>query len=298
MLNKLLATLLLTIGLVHAEEYRMIIPYAAGSQADVASRAIVKNFERITGDRILLEILPGADSVVGINAFKTGRADLIFLGSGARIYAPVLTANLPYDPDTDFDTILYVGTAPAIWFTRPGTAVKTPVDLTTNLPQFVGTNASHGTANLAILTREFNVKSETTLYKGSPETITAVIGGSIDLGVVNPTSSMIELAKAGRITLIGSTYHEDVNIDGIAIPSVTKRTRVPQLNGSTSIAVRPGMDPARVERLRQGLWAAMRDPETQTVLRSLFIMPDATTDQRWIANNTRETRERFKRYTK
>lgn len=298
MLNKLLAALLLTLGLAHAEEYRMVIPYAAGSQADVASRAIVKNFERITGDRILLEILPGADSVVGINAFKNSRADLIFLGSGARIYAPVLNANLSYDPDTDFDTILYVGTAPAVWFSRPGTAVKTPADLITNLPQFVGTNASHGTANLAILTREFNTKSETTLYKGSPETITAVIGGSIDLGVVNPTSSMIELAKAGRIVLIGSTYHEDVTIDGVAIPSVAKRARVHQLNGSTSIAARPGMDSARLERLRTGLWAAMRDPETQTVLRSLFIMPDASIDQRWIANNTRETRERFKRYTK
>ena len=53
-----------------AEEYRMIIPYSAGSQADVASRVIVKNFERITGDRILIEILPGADSVIGINAFN------------------------------------------------------------------------------------------------------------------------------------------------------------------------------------------------------------------------------------
>lgn len=280
-----------------AEEYRMIIPYSAGSQADVASRAIVKNFERITGDRILIEILPGADSVIGINAFKNSRADLIFLGSGARIYAPVLSATLPYDPDTDFDTILYVGTAPAVWFSRPGTAVKSPADLATNLPLFVGTNASHGTANLAILTREFKTRSETTLYKGSPETITAVIGGSIDLGIVNPTSSMVELAKAGRITLIGSTYTEDVNIDGISIPSVSRRVRVHQLNGSTSIAARPGMEPARLERLRQGLWSATRDPDTQTLLRNLFIMPDATIDQRWIMNNTREIRERFKRYS-
>ena len=204
---------------------------------------------------------------------------------------------MPYDPDTDFDTILYVGTAPAVWFSRPGTAVKSPADLVTNLPLFVGTNASHGTANLAILTREFKTRSETTLYKGSPETITAVIGGSIDLGIVNPTSSMVELAKAGRITLIGSTYTEDVNIDGISIPSVSRRVRVHQLNGSTSIAARPGMESARLERLRQGLWSATRDPDTQTLLRNLFIMPDATIDQRWIMNNTREIRERFKRYS-
>jgi hypothetical protein len=71
-----------------------------------------------------------------------------------------------------------------------------------------------------------------------------------------------------------------------------------QLNGSTEIASRPGMDPARLERLRQGLWAAVKDPDTQEKLRAIFIMSDATTDQRWIANYTREIRERFKRYSK
>lgn len=299
MLNKLIATVILALGLTaHAEEYRMIIPYAAGSQADVASRIIIKNFERITGDKIFIELAPGADSVIGINAFKNSKADLIFLGSGASIYAPVLKKDLPYDPDVDFDRILYVGTAPAVWFSRPGTAVKTPADLVTHLPQFVGTNASHGTANVAIVNREKNGNSETTLYKGSPETITAVIGGSIDLGIVNPTATMIELAKAGKITLIGSTYHEDIVIDGVPIPSVHRRTKIHQLNGSTEIAARPGMDPARLERLRQGLWAAVRDPDTQEKLRLIFIMPDATINQQWINNYTREIRERFRRYSR
>lgn len=298
-LNKLIISLAVILGctVAQADEYKLVIPYSAGSQADVASRVIIKNFERITGDKILIELMPGADSVIGINHFKNNKADLIFLGSGASIYAPVLKKDLPYDPDVDFNRILYVGTAPAVWFTRPGTAIKSPADLTTNLPQFVGTNASHGTANVAIINKEKGLKSETTLYKGSPETITAVINGSIDLGIVNPTATMIELTKAGRITLIGSTYHEDIVLDGVAIPSTSRRIKLHQLNGSTEIAARPGMDPARLEKLRQGLWAAVKDPDTQEKLRSIFIMPDATIDQRWIVNNTREIRERFRRYT-
>lgn len=298
MLRKLFVALLLVAGIAQAEEYKMIIPYAAGSQADVASRIIIKNFEKLTGDKILIELAPGADSVIGINQFKNSKADLIFLGSSASIYAPVVKKDLPYDPDVDFDRILYVGTAPAVWFTRPGTNIKTTGDLVNHLSPFVGTNASHGTANVAAINKEKGTKSEIVLYKGSPETITAVIGGSIDLGIVNPTSAMIELAKAGKITLVGSTYHNDISIDGVPIPSVSKRVKLHQFNGSTEIAARPGMDPARLEKLRQGLWAAVKDSETQEKLRSIFIMPDATIDQRWIINNTREIRERFNRYTK
>ena len=290
--------LLLSTGVAMAEEYRMVVPYAPGSQADTASRVIIKNFERMTGDRIVMELMPGADSIIGINHFKNARADLIFLGSGASIYAPVLNPNLPYNVENDFDRILYIGTAPVIWLSRPGTKVKTVNDLATQMPDFVATYGSHGVANIQISNHTFGSKAEVTMFKGSPEVVLAVANGTVDLGATNPTPGMIELAKAGKVTMVGSTYHEDFVVDDITIPSVSKRLKLPQFNGSTEIAARPGMDPARLERLRQGLWAATQDPDTQATLRKLFIMPDATTDQRWITQNTRDIRKRFLRYSK
>lgn len=297
MLRNLIAALLFTVGLAQAEEYKMIVPYAPGSQADIGARVIIKNFERITGDKIFMELMPGADAIVGINHFKNSKVDLIWLGSGASIYAPVINKNLPYDPDVDFDHILYVGTAPAVWFSRPGTKIKTVDDLGPAMPAFVGTNANHGASNVIIVNRERGSKAEVTMFKGSPDVVIAVANGTIDLGIINPTPGMIELAKAGKITIIGSTYHDDIVIDGVSIPSVSKRTKMNQLNGATEIAARPGMDPARLEKLRQGLWAAVRDPDTQEKLRSVFVMPDATIDQRRITKFIQETRERFKRYS-
>ena len=296
---KLFATILLLItGVAMAEEYRMVVPYAPGSQADTASRVIIKNFERITGDRIVMELMPGADSIIGINHFKNARADLIFLGSGASIYAPVINPNLPYNVENDFDRILYIGTAPVIWLSRPGTKVKTVTDLSTQMPDFVATYGSHGVANIQITNHTFGSHAEITMFKGSPDVVIAVANATVDLGATNPTPGMIEMAKAGKLVMIGSTYHEDFIIDDITIPSVSKRLKLPQFNGSTEIAARPGMDPTRLERLRQGLWAAIQEPDTQAMLRKLFIMPDATMDQRWITQNTRDIRRRFLRYTK
>lgn len=295
---KIFAILFAMMSIAHAEEYKMVVPYAPGSQADTATRVIIKNFEKITGDKILIELLPGADSIIGINHFKNSRADLIFLGSGASIYAPVVNKNLPYNPDTDFDRILYVGTAPAIWLSRPGTKVKTINDLATNMPAFVGTYASHGVSNIIIANHILGTKAEVTMFKGSPDVVLAVANSTIDLGVTNPTPGMIEMAKAGKLAVVGSTYHEDITIDSVAIPSVSKRIKLPQFNGSTEIAARPGMDPAKLEKLRQGLWAAVRDPETQEKLRSLFIMPDATINQQWINQYTKDVRERFLKYSK
>ena len=296
MLRKLIVSLLMVAGLAQAEEYKMIVPYAPGSQADIGARVIIKNFERITGDKIFMELMPGADAIVGINHFKNTKADLIWLGSGASIYAPAINKNLPYDPDVDFDHILYVGTAPAVWFTRPGTKLKSVTDLANNMPAFVGTNANHGASNVLIVNRDRGSKSEITMFKGSPDVVIAVANGTIDLGIVNPTPGMIELAKAGKVTILGSTYHEDITIDGVVFPSVSKRTKMHQLNGATEIAARPGMDPARLEKLRQGLWAAVKDPDTQEKLRTVFVMPDASIDQRWITKFIQDTRERFRRY--
>lgn len=296
---KLFATILLLItGVAMAEEYRMILPYAPGSQGDPVARVIIKNFERITGDRIIMELMPGADSIIGINHFKNARADLILLGSGASIYAPVINPNLPYNVENDFDRILYVGTAPVFWISRPGTKVKTVNDLSTQMPDFVATYGSHGVANIQIANHTFGTRAEVTMFKGSPDVVLNTANGTVDLGLANPNPGMVELAKAGKLTLIGSTYHEDFAIDDIVIPSVSKRLKLPQFNGSIEIAARPGMDPARLERLRQGLWASMQDPDTQATLRRLFVMPDATIDQRWIAQYTRDVRRRFLRYSK
>lgn len=56
------------------------------------------------------------------------------------------------------------------------------------------------------------------------------------------------------------------------------------------------MNTANAEEYR--MIVPVQEPETQATLRRLFIMPDATTDQRWITQNTRDIRRRFLRYSK
>lgn len=296
MLSKLIVTLLLSVGLAQAAEFRMVVPFAPGSQSDSAARKVAQTFEKITGNNVVVETIPGADSIIGINHFKTTAADVIWLGPGPLVYNVVLKKDLPYDPDVDFDHVMYVGTTPFYYIVSAGSKISNPKDLLTKMPGFVGINTSVGAANLLPFGQEHHSKPQAVNFKGSPEVILAVANGTVEMGVIGITSSVVELARAGKISIIGTTHKESVMLDGQRVPSVSQQTGVPQFSGFFAIAIRPGMDSNRANVLRQGLWNSVQDPETQDRLRQLFVFSDSSNDVKHITNFYKDLRSRYKKY--
>lgn len=277
-------------------EYKLLVTFPPGSQSDAVMRYIQTSFEKITGDTLVIENVPGAETIVGTQKYKTSKdVDAINVSSGQVIFNPVLKKNLPYD-DNDFDYELYVGTAPGVWVTRPNTNIKTVNDLIAKMPKFVGGYASSYNYNLTALVKERGVKAEIVPYKGSPDISVDLMNGTIDMGIVAINSSLIELVTAGKLSIVGSTFKDDITVNGVFIPSVSKHTGVTQFNGFVGIAFKPSMQPERAEALKKGLWAAINDPETSEKIQKLYILSDSSKDKKQITKYYQNYRAKIKSF--
>ena len=83
---------------------RMIVPAPAGSAPDLAARLLAEGLARRRGHAIAVENRPGADGVLGAEAFAQARPGeaLFFSFSGPVAVAPLMQDRLPYDPAADF----------------------------------------------------------------------------------------------------------------------------------------------------------------------------------------------------
>lgn len=293
-MKKLLLLLTLFSSCTFAIDYKMILPYGPGSQSDGVNRSIAEKFHELTGDNIIIENKANSNGAVAINYFKLNKdVDLIALGSGILVSDPALK-EMVYS-DSDFDHLFYVGTSPFFWFTGPKSTIKTIDDLLKNAPEFTGSNSDTGKINTNLLAKETSKAITFVSYKDSPAVIVAVMSGEIPAGNTAATKSLLELHKAGKLTIVGSSFKEDFIVDGIRIPSIVKRTSLEQFNGFMSVAVRPDMNPERKQKLKEGLWKAIHDPEVRERAKISFVMPDEYDDMKVFNKFIQTTRNNMKK---
>ena len=76
-------------SLAHANQMRMIVPFAAGGTADVLGRIVAQEFSALTGNQVVVENRPGSGGNIG--------ADLGFLIGQKAACAPSTVAGAPDD---------------------------------------------------------------------------------------------------------------------------------------------------------------------------------------------------------
>ena len=278
-MKKLLLILSFMTTTVFATEYRMVLPYGAGAQSDSVHRIIAEKFLEITGDKIVMENKASSNGAIAINYFKNNKnIDLLALGSGILVADPALR-EIVYN-DTDFENLFYIGTAPFIWYTSPNSNIKSIDDLVKNTPKFTGSNIDTGKINTIIFAKDLNKEITHVPYKDWNSVFVGVVGGEIPIGVVNATKLLVEMHKTGKVVIIGSSYKDDFVIDDVRILSIPKHTNIQQFNGFISVAIRTDMDTERKQKLKEGLWKAIHNPEVREKLKSYFVMPDESDDMK------------------
>lgn len=261
-------------GIASATEYKMVVPFGAGSHGDITQRVVAERFNELTGDTIIIENKPGTVATPAINHMKANKdIDLISLAAGILVVDPVLK-EVGYT-DNDYTPIIYVGTTPFVWISN---TIKTPEDIIKQPPQFSGGNAGTGELNLKFLNKTKGTNIDYVSYKAAPEVIMGVASNQINLANVGMNTTIAQMHKTGKLNIVGSTYTKDIVVDGIKIPSLSTRLNVPQFNGFTIIAIRPGMDIDKQTKLKDGLWKAVHDPKTRERLKDLFFLADESDD--------------------
>lgn len=82
---------------------RIIVPVAAGTATDLTARIFGDKLSTSWGVAVVVENKPGADGLLAIGGFVSGRDDhtLLFSFSTAVSLNPLVHAKLPYDPAVD-----------------------------------------------------------------------------------------------------------------------------------------------------------------------------------------------------
>ena len=206
------AVLLLAVAPVSAafpdRPLRYVMGSAAGGGPDVASRVIMAELSRQTGQQVIVENRPGASGVLGMEVIARATPDGYTLGHGnintMAINRSVL-GKLPYDPDRDLQAVVLMYNSPnllAVTLTLPVKTVQELIEYAKKNPDKL-TFASTGNGSSVHVGMElFKLMTGTQMvhvpYKAATVAITDLTAGRVQLMADN-IQSIGSHVKAGRL---------------------------------------------------------------------------------------------------
>ena len=186
----------------------MCMGSAAGGGPDVASRVVMAELSRQTGQQVIVENRPGASGVLGMEVIARATPDGYTLGHGnintMAINRSVL-GKLPYDPDRDLQAVVLMYNSPnllAVTLTLPVKTVQELIDYAKKNPDKL-TFASTGNGSSVHVGMElFKLMTGTQMvhvpYKAATVAITDLTAGRVQLMADN-IQSIGSHVKAGRL---------------------------------------------------------------------------------------------------
>ena len=212
-----LAAAIVAPGWASAQSYpnqpiRIIVPNPAGGLPDTLSRIVGKRLQERIGQPVVIENRPGANAGIGAAALTASTPDgytLLMTDGAVLSISPLIYLKLPYNPK-EMMPVSFVATAP-IWLAANA---KVPV---ANMKEFVayakskGGQATYGTSgvgsfhhlSMEAVQSGLNVQLTHVPFKGSADSVTALLGGHIDF-VFSSYASLSAGVDTKRVVLIAS----------------------------------------------------------------------------------------------
>jgi len=289
----LVSSLIVGSASVFADNYHAVITFPVGSQTDLIARTINESFSQQTGRRLIIENIPGAETVIGTVRWKDQKAAVMFTSSGQIITNQVLKSDLPYN-DSDFNHVIYLGSTPAVWIVNNDSAIKNLTDLSKSKNLQVGGYTSSYNENFYSVKRKFNLTATLVSYKGAPQIITDVASGHIESGLVPVNPILMTFVEQGKIRIIGTSFNKSLKIGHQTIPSISQVLGVHTFNGFIGIALHPSLDSAQSEFLQKALWQSLQSDSVQQLLKKLYLQPDSSNDKAVIMSRYQDLRNLVK----
>ena len=191
---------------------KILVPFTAGSGADSTSRFYGEHLARLFNQTVTVENRPGGSGVVAVQATRGFPADghTILMGSNSPAVVNAITIkNLPYDPFKDLRPLYGIAISPVAFVVRADSPYKTMADLVaavkkSNRALQMGDYSAGYKLIAAWLGNASNLPVDHIPYKGGAQMLIDVVGGQLEVGVIDFTGT-IELLKAGRVRVLAIT---------------------------------------------------------------------------------------------
>jgi tripartite-type tricarboxylate transporter receptor subunit TctC len=265
----------------------LVVPFAAGSGTDAVARAVAQKLTERLKQSVIVDNKPGASAQLGALQVAKAKPDgytLLMTTNTSHSANPSLFQNLKYDPIKDFAPIARVGELPFALAIHPAVPAKNLKELIDYAKANPG-KLSYATPNSTSLVATETIKRMAGLdivavpYKSSPQAMTDLIGGQVQVYVVDFGSGMSTM-KSDRIRTLAVTAAETSKMLP-GVPPVGKTLAGFDLTSWNGIFAPAGTPKAIVDRLNLELQSVLTDKEVQEKLAQIGfeVWPTKTPDE-------------------
>jgi tripartite-type tricarboxylate transporter receptor subunit TctC len=197
-----------------ARPIRILIPFTAGSAADIIARAMEPTLRDKLGQSLVIDNRGGAGGNIAAELTAKSAPDgyTIMMGTiGTHAINYSLYSKLPFHPIRDFTPIALVGESPNALVINPrvpANSIQELIALAKARPGQLnyGSSGAGTTVHLSaeLFSSMAGIKMVHVPFKGATEALTALLGGQLDLMFASLSSS-ISLIKAGRLKAFAVT---------------------------------------------------------------------------------------------
>ncbi len=194
-----------------AKTVKIIVPFGPGSTPDMVARLIGDRLQQKLGQSFVIENKPGASGNLGTDAVAKAEADGYTIGisiGGPLAINTLLFSKLPYDPGKDIAPVTQLITQPSALVVNAGLGVNSVAELVALLKREPGKHnfGSIGNGSLSHLAMEaIALKSGTQMvhvpYPGSPQAVTAVLRGDVQMACL-PAISVTPQLASGKVKML------------------------------------------------------------------------------------------------
>jgi len=272
---------------------RFIVPYPPGGTSDVLSRGLAERLTKVFGQPVVLDFRPGAAGNLGTDLAARAKPDgYTWLLATVGPFAANVTLNagkLPFDPARDFEPLSLLAASPLILVTHPSMPIRNVAELVRLAKSRPGqlnyATPGAGTANHLVM-ETFNRLTGVSIvhipYKGTAQSLVALIGGDIELLVGQiPSTGAAIAAKRVRPLAISGGKRSKVLPD---VPTFAQAgVNGVELVSWFGVAVPAGTPKDIVSRAAGEIAAAVRSPELNALYVSAGLEPETSTPAEYAA---------------
>jgi tripartite-type tricarboxylate transporter receptor subunit TctC len=260
---------------------KAVVPFAAGSAVDIASRAVLEQLSTQLGQSIVVDNRGGAGGTIGTALVAKADPDgyTLLATSSAHAIAPSLNANLGYDPLRDFAAVAPIGLNPFVLVVAPEKGYKTARDFV------AAANAKPGTFNFASvgegsashlsaerLRLSAGMQAVHIPFKGGPEAMIEVMAGRVDFFLMAMGAALPQI-RQGKLTALAVNSAKRSAV----LPTVPTTEEAGYSNAEYPTwfgLFLPARTPREiVDRLQRETAKALQDPKLRERLATLGVEP-------------------------
>jgi tripartite-type tricarboxylate transporter receptor subunit TctC len=246
---------------------RIVVPFAPGTATDNLVRPLADVMAASLKQPVVLDNRVGAVGKIAAEHVAKSPADgyTVLAGATTVIAAnPALFKQLSYNPRTDFDAVIGLGTIPQVVVVHPSVPAKNMAEFVAYAKQNPGKlfYASGTAGNIIpsrILSDRLGLGMTNVSYKSPPQALTDVVAGRVPMMAVDVSAVLGQIRGGSVRPLAVTSLKESPVLPGV--PPLADTLPGFELIVFFGLYVPKGTDPAAIQALYQAARAAAERDE-------------------------------------